>query len=194
MRRLTRDSTGVVTLNLRSSRILVFWATFDRLVPVQAGWYFHAASVAGRASTVDGERRLDAAFDLTDKQVLWQHAKIDQVGGADLFLDTNRRYVFYVTADAASPNVLRQEHLPWPFELRSPKAAGEPAVIVFQAWPLQLDYHEPELREVTSKSSANQSSLMSFLDSFGNTSRSPRRAHRTAARCMTWWICGRFAD
>src|SRR5262245_34220699 len=92
LRRLTREDSGVVTVNIRSSRVLLFWSSFELAAPVEQGWYFHAASVAGRSSVVDGERRLDADFDLKDPKVRWQHARIGRLGRADLFLDTGRRY------------------------------------------------------------------------------------------------------
>ena len=144
VQRLTRDGPGVATVNIRSSQIIVCWASHDLLVPVDIGWYLHAASVAGRASVVDGERRLDAAFDLADSSVRWQHAKIGRVGCAELFLEKDRRYLFYITRDQATPDGLRRQHLPWPFQFRPPKKLGEPAVIAFQSWPYDLDFHRPE--------------------------------------------------
>ena len=141
VRRLTREGSGVATVNMRASLILPFWSSLATLVPVEAGWYLHAASVAGRTSTEDGERQLDAGFDLKDSQVRWQHARISSIGRADLPLETNRRYVFYITQKEASREDLLDRHLPWPFRLRGPQTKDESAVLVFIAWPLELDHH-----------------------------------------------------
>ena len=124
--RLTRDSTGVATVNMRASQILVFWTSLTTLVPVEAGWYFHAAS-AEPASQADGERQgADAEFDLKDPEVRWQHARISSIGRADLPLEKNRRYVFYITPKEASREDLLDQHLPWPFRLRAPHSKDEP--------------------------------------------------------------------
>src|SRR5215472_5489133 len=87
LRRLTRDSSGVATVNIRASQILVYWASHATLAPVEAGWYLHAAWVAGRNSEVDGERCLDAEFDLEAPEVRWQHARVNRLSWADLFLE-----------------------------------------------------------------------------------------------------------
>ena len=162
LRRLTREESGVVTINIRSSRILVFWASTDLLVPIESGWNFHAASVAGRASVVDGERRLDAEFDLKDSKVRWQHGKVGRFGDVEMVLEPGRRYVFFVTGKQADRDELLRNHLPWPFQFRPPKSAGEPSVIVFQAWPVELDYHRAEERNVISGGARRDASLISF--------------------------------
>jgi hypothetical protein len=162
VRRLTRDSTGVVTINVRASRILLVWASHDSQAPIERGWYLHAASVEGRESTVDGERRLDAPFDLQDPQVRWQHARIDRLGGADLFLAKDRRYVFYVTKDPANRDDLLRDHLPWPCYLYPPQSKGLPAILALQVWPLQLCYHGPEEGDISPKGAPKDSSLVAF--------------------------------
>jgi len=141
VRRVTRDSTGVATVNMRASQILVFWTSLTTLVPVEAGWHLHVAS-AGPPSKADGERHLGfEEFDLKDPQVRWQHARISSIGRADLPLEKNRRYVFYITQKEASREDLLDQHLPWPFRLRAPHSKDEPAVLAFLAWPLELDHH-----------------------------------------------------
>jgi hypothetical protein len=195
LRRLTREGSGVVTINIRSSRILLFWASTDLLVPIEQGWYFHAASVAGRTSVVDGERRLDAEFDLKDSKVRWQHAKVSRLGQVDLVLDTGRRYVFFLTHHQADRYELLRNHLPWPFQLRSPKAAGEPSVIVFQAWPVELDYHRAEDRNVISPHKQRDTSLISF-DSWEHESTAEARTNdgRSVQDMIDMWALRGLID
>jgi hypothetical protein len=162
LRRLTREDPGVVTVNMRSSRILIFWSSHATLVPVEPGWYLHAASVAGRTSMTKGERTLDAPFELGDPQVRWQHARIDRVGGVDLVLEKGRRYVFYLTREQASREQLLRRHRPWPFRVRPPQSKSEFTVLALQAWPIQLEYHSPEDGSHAPKGQPRDLSLISF--------------------------------
>jgi hypothetical protein len=161
VQRLTRDGSGVTTVNIRSSRLMVFWASYDALAPVDPGWYIHTASVEGRTSIVDGELRLGAPFDLKDPKVRWEHAKISRLATADLFLDVGRRYVFFITASESTRQDLLRDHLPWPSQLRSPKAKDEPAIIVFEAWSPDLDYHH-ESSEIRTKTQHDYQTFDSF--------------------------------
>ena len=161
VQRLTRDGSGVATVNIRSSRLMVFWASYDALAPVEPGWYIHAASVEGRTSIVDGELRLGAPFNLKDPKVRWEHAKITRLATADLFLDVGRRYVFFITASESTREDLLRDHLPWPSQLRSPEAKGEPAILVFEAWFPDLSYHH-ESSEIRAKTQQDHQTLDSF--------------------------------
>jgi hypothetical protein len=152
-----------VTINVRASRILLVWASHDSQAPIEQGWYLHAASVEGRQSTVDGERQLDARFDLQGSDVRWQHTRLGRLGGADLFLAKGRRYVFYLTKEPASREELLRDHLPWPCFLLPPQSKGRPALLALQVLPLQLSYHGPEDGDISPKGAPpSESSLVAF--------------------------------
>ncbi len=53
-----------------------------------------------------------------------------------------------------------KRELPWPFQLRSPQAKGEPAVLALQGWPLQIDYHREG--DISPRGEYRDTSLVSF--------------------------------
>jgi hypothetical protein len=182
VRRLVHDSTGVTTVNMRASQVLVFWKSLTTIVPVEAGWYLHAAS-APPASGADGERHSAfEEFDLKDPQVRWQHARINSIGRADLLLERDRRYVFYITQKEASREDLLDQHLPWPLRLRSPHSKEEPAVLAFMAWPLELDHH-CDLHVLSGRDRVRDPSLVAF-DSWEHDSIAEVPVHGRSVQAM----------
>jgi hypothetical protein len=162
LQRLAPDDSGVVTINIRSSRIQTFWSTCDLCVPIEAGWFFHAASVAGRVSPAKEERRLETAFDPAGSDVRWQHAKIGHIGKADLFLDPGRRYLFYVTPKEAGRDELVRKKRPWPFVFRAARSSQETTLIWFRASAFERDCHRPGEASAARNSEQAGSSLAGF--------------------------------
>jgi hypothetical protein len=161
--RLERDDQSVVTVNIRSSRLFVFWSSVDLAVPIDPGWYFHAASLPSNAPQQNGEaRRLAAPFDPADQNARWDHAKIGNFSKADLFLDPGRRYLFYVTPQAADRDALLRDNRPWPYVFRAPKSPQEPAMIGFQILTPLEDCHREKKKETAAKAQQSDPSTFGF--------------------------------
>ena len=196
LRRLTPDNPGVVTLNIRASRIIVFWSAITGLAaPVDSGWYLHAASVARAKSEVEGE--WTAEFDLSGSDVRWQHAKIGQFSKVDLPLDAQRRYVFYITPKEATREQLLANHWPWPFVFRSPKSPEQPTLIGFQVFAFESSCHcgKQEKKNPKPKPQPSNPNLVGFGPTEHNaTAWAPTRDDKAAQNMVDAWALNGLID
>ena len=130
--RIVRSRVGQSLSNklvLRPPAVSVVWLSPSFRTPVQAGWYLHAASVAGA-----GEERLNPRA-VDENQLSWEHSRVGPNGTTDLMIDRDRRYAFYLTPDEQKPRELLDNHLPWPVILQ--QTGDKPAMtVVF--FPVEL--------------------------------------------------------
>lgn len=196
LRRLTLDSPGVVTLNIRASRIIVFWSAISGLAaPIDSGWFLHAASVAGGKPGAGGES--GAEFDLSGIDVRWQHAKIGQFSKVDLPLDAQRSYVFYITPKAATREQLLADEWPWPFVFRAPKSAGQPTLIGFEVFTFEsgCDCGKGGKKTIKAKPRPSNSDLVGFGPTEHNaTAWAPTREGKAAQNMVDAWALNGLID
>ncbi|MGD2064238.1 MAG: hypothetical protein PVF51_11740 [Nitrospirota bacterium] len=126
LRRLERGGRGVVTINLRTSKVVAFWLSPNLLAPVAKGFYVHAATTP--AETMEDREQ---PMNLSDDRVQWQHSVVRDDGRTQLKLERRRRYRFFITADKASAADLRDSHLPWPVYVYRAERRKDATVLAF---------------------------------------------------------------
>ena len=183
VRRLTREGSGVATINVRASRILVLWSSHDLLRSGRTGLVPPCRLGPGRTSVVDGERRLDAAFDLEDPQVRWRHCR-----------DRSRRRCRSLPRKEPAVRLLRDTRTGQsrgPVEARTalavptplPASQGRaPPCSRSRAGPCRLTI----IARAISLLAASTVTLRWCPSTVGNTSPSPRSRPGVDPRCKPW--------